>query len=93
MKIPRSIKLNGVTYSIEIKQDKGYYGSCDIDTKSILLSPHKHKQALYLTLIHEIIHGLLHEHGIKADSEELEEAFVREVEKNIKRFFIAKELI
>jgi G:T-mismatch repair DNA endonuclease (very short patch repair protein) len=93
MAIPRKIRLKDATYQVKIRRSKGYHGLCYPSDKRIQLSPNPDRQELYLTFIHECLHGLLHEHGYEAKSEEAEEAFVLEVEKNIKRFFIAKETI
>jgi hypothetical protein len=93
MAIPRSIKLKDTVYQIRLNPYLVYYGICDIEEKHIQLAPKslKTNDVLHLTLIHEIVHALLAEHGITAKSEEVEEAFVCEVERNIKRFFTAKE--
>lgn len=91
--IPRKIKLKTSTYQVKMRNSKAYHGLCYPTDRRIQLSPDKDRQALYLTFIHEIVHGLLYEHGYRDKSEAEEEAFVMEVEKNIKRFFIAKETI
>lgn len=93
MAIPRKIKLKDVTYQVKMRRSKGYLGFCWPTDRRIQLSPDQDRETLYLTFIHECLHGLLHEHGYIAKSEEAEEAFVQEVEQNIKRFFIDKETI
>jgi Zn-dependent peptidase ImmA (M78 family) len=89
MKIPTKIKLGSNLYQIKIHEigtDHGLF--CD-ESKLIELSPtNQSKNDMFFTLIHEITHGLLHEYGYRNIRKE--EKFVRELEKNIKRFFIPK---
>lgn len=70
------IKVGGVTYaierkeSVEINQDKNYYGVCNFKDTLIQISNTVNEQRQQQTLIHEIMHAVFHEAGIELDNEE-----------------------
>jgi len=61
----RSINIKGQKYKIKIKKCKDedeYMGLCDTDEKIIYIGAQIEEQSdLYITLVHEIIHAILHE--------------------------------
>lgn len=80
------VNILGTDYTVKIvKMGKDDYGDCDTDKKVIRLNRRKDQKAE--SLVHEVIHGALHESGLTNvlhTTEGLEEAIVRAVEHGLK---------
>lgn len=76
MKIPKSIRINGVDYEvIEVPNlangNSLAYGHIDYENTTIALNPDcQGHQKKCLTLVHEILHGIRHHGGIEIRDEE-----------------------
>lgn len=72
MKLPKTVTVAGVTYTVEVEKDlgetHGLSGYCDRHKKKIVVSGEllqpKRKKDLLHTLIHEIKHAHQYEFGI-----------------------------
>lgn len=70
------VKVGGVTYeiqraeSVEVNQDKNYYGVCNYREAVIEISNTVNRQRQDQTLIHEIMHAVFYEAGIELENEE-----------------------
>lgn len=63
MKIPESVRIGGVDYKIVIKENlhdgnNVAYGLINYDESIIYLNPREDHQAMCITLLHEIVHGI-----------------------------------
>jgi len=93
MKLPRVVKIDGLTYPVErlpqAEEYEGLDGLCytEGDGPLILINMRRGERARALTLLHEILHGVLaplhlgysHEEGIVS---RLEEGLGATIEKN-----------
>jgi len=70
MKIPKSINILGITYSVEmvdrIEDSSSLIGRIYEDTTRILLRNGLSKEKLEQTFIHEVTHGVMWESGIES---------------------------
>lgn len=70
------VKIGGITYdieqkeSVEVNQDKNYYGVCNFKNAIIEISNTVNEQRQEQTLIHEIMHAVFYEAGIELENEE-----------------------
>lgn len=77
MKIPDSVRIAGVEYSVSYvpnlrHENQLAYGQIDFDNSEIRLSSTDgvEHQRRCITLLHEILHGVVHANGMEVDSEE-----------------------
>lgn len=70
------VKVGGITYeikrkeSVEVNQDKNYYGVCNFKDAVIEVSTTVNQQRQEQTLLHELMHAVFHEAGIEIEDEE-----------------------
>ena len=69
------VKIGGIVYPIEIKEDftgdTGDWGQTNFKKTTITLDSNMSKQRTEQTLVHEIVHGLFYEAGIEDDEDEV----------------------
>lgn len=71
-----TIKVGGITYkveqkeSVEINQDKNYYGVCNFKDATLEISNTVNEQRQNQTFIHELMHAIFNEAGIEIENEE-----------------------
>lgn len=83
--IPRTVSILGRTYLVRRKRMKEA-GLCDFSTGIIYLKSGLSNDVAEATLLHEIIHGVLHESGIHFNwSDEFTESVVRALEHGLGR--------
>lgn len=83
--IPRTVSILGRTYLVRRKRMKES-GLCDFNTGVIYLKSGLRGDVAEATLLHEIIHGVLHESGIHFNwSDEFTESVVRALEHGLGR--------
>lgn len=83
--IPRTVSILGRTYLVRRKRMKEA-GLCDFNTGIIYLKSGLSNDVAEATLLHEIIHGVLHESGIHFNwSDEFTESVVRALEHGLGR--------
>lgn len=76
MKMPLTIRIKNRSYLIKvlpaaISKKNGFLGDCDFEKKVIRVATHLGQEEASSTLLHEILHGLLHEYGIEVKDEEV----------------------
>jgi hypothetical protein len=102
MKIPESIRINGVDYNIkeESRLSTGTriaYGRIDYEKSLISLNPDNQEYQLKCqTFLHEVLHGIAHAQGSNAeDDEEVIDMFARGLyqvlQDNARKLFDLKE--
>jgi hypothetical protein len=70
MKIPKKVRIGGVDYEVKYEErlndgSQLAYGHIDFDTMFIRLAPKlQTQQGEHITLLHEIMHGIVHDRGI-----------------------------
>jgi hypothetical protein len=64
---PVSIKIGplGVDYKIEFVNDKKWFGKCSQKKQTIWLNSKLKKPQLFMTFIHEVLHAIEFELGLK----------------------------
>lgn len=80
----KSVSIHPFKYALKYPRNKSSdnHGTTDRGNKEICIYPHKNKQAERDTLLHEIVHALLHESNLlreeddRDDREKKEEEFV-----------------
>jgi len=83
--IPRTVNILGREYLVRRKRMKEA-GLCDFATGTIYLRSGMNARDAEGTLLHEIIHGVLHESGIHFNwSDEFTESVVRALEHGLGR--------
>lgn len=78
----RKINILGVIYTVKIKKLENKWGEIDFTEKKIFIDPsdeHNHEQ----TLLHEIMHGILHVSGHSFNIESHEEGIIRVLDHGI----------
>ena len=75
MAIP-NVRVLGRKFKIEVKELEGMYGRCHKAKAIIQIDPDQDEFSLKDTLLHEIMHAILHQQGFNHEYE-LEESFVR----------------
>lgn len=76
MKIPKKVKVGGITYKVKnvgiISCGTNCCGSCDLDNSVIeLLKKHK-KQAKEQTFLHELLHAMFYHCNLEQDEHLIE---------------------
>lgn len=70
------INVAGINYKVELKEsvevneDKNYYGVCRLKDATIEISSSVNEQRQEQTLIHELMHAIFNEAGIEIEDEE-----------------------
>lgn len=81
-----TVDILGRPHKVKIsKTSKEFHGFCDHDKKLIKLN--KRDDDINATFVHEVLHGILHESGLKfilENHEGLEEALVRAIEHGLR---------
>ena len=75
MAIP-NVRILGRKFKIEVKDLHDMYGQCDKAAAVIAVDPDQDEFSFKDTLLHEIMHAILHQQG-STHSYKLEESFVR----------------
>lgn len=69
------VKIGGIDYSIEIKNDlvgeTGNWGETNLKKTTIALDSNMSKQRTDQTLVHEIVHGIFEEAGFEQDEDKV----------------------
>lgn len=78
MNIPRTIRIGSVNYSVELSdtpvlfENEKCRGIIDYDQSKIVLDAKSlERQQLELTLLHEVVHGMLHDRGLEQENDEM----------------------
>ncbi len=82
--IPSSVNILGQTYTVSIsKLPDGLHGQCDTEKYAITISENQDEVNIKKTLLHEVVHAILHQTGWEYaidDSKISEEGIVRALE-------------
>ncbi|OHY30923.1 hypothetical protein BI362_00870 [Streptococcus parauberis] len=69
------VKIGGIVYSVEIKEDlvghTGNWGETNLKKTTIALDSNMSKQRTDQTLVHEIVHGIFEEAGFEQDEDKV----------------------
>lgn len=83
MKIPEKITIAGITYTInEVEQESpelhygGAIGYCDYQKGLINLDKNLKEDVKEVTLVHELVHGVLHSLNLMNENVIIDERFV-----------------
>jgi hypothetical protein len=80
LNLPKTINVLGREYVIRRKRMRDY-GCCDIGPGIIWIRSGLSHEDFHATLMHEVIHGILHESGVHYQfTDELTESIVRAIE-------------
>lgn len=73
------IKVGAIDYDVELKEvievdnDTGYYGMCHHSEGLIEVSTRHSLQRQHQTLVHELLHAVMHESGLSHEMDDEEE--------------------
>lgn len=83
--LPKSVQILGREYTIRRKK-MSCSGMCDFATGTIFLKSGIKGETAEATLLHEVVHGILHESGLHFNwTEEFTESVVRALEHGLGR--------
>lgn len=63
MPFPTSVKVNGRSYAIELRELEGLAGQCESHSGTITISPHADGFEERDTVLHELMHAVLRQQG------------------------------
>lgn len=65
--LKKKVKIGALEYRIEYRDMDDRWGCCDFDNLKIVLDPTQHKDLLQVTFLHECIHAILLNAGVKPE--------------------------
>lgn len=78
--MPKTIDIGHVRYAVrfnkDLMADAGILGTCMVDTQMIYLDPLQGGDRLRETVLHEVLHGIFHQLGLKEYDSNQEETIV-----------------